>query len=154
MGVRLRTPYLPTVNAMALPAPMGASSMTIPIILKKALDRASNTRRTGCAASRMDIRARPVKIANRRTWSRSPPPVKASVNVLGMMCSRNSTADWSLACWAYLATAPASSVAGSTLNPRPGFRPLTINSPMTRDKVETTSKYAIAFSATRPTCLP
>src|ERR1700722_3825405 len=53
----------------------------------------------------------------------------------GMMCNMNSTADCSFACSAYLATAPASSVAGSTLNPWPGLSTLMTVSPMISEKV-------------------
>jgi hypothetical protein len=58
---------------------------------------------------------------------------------------------WPCAFAAYEATALASSVAGSTLKPTPGFSMCVAARPSTSANDETTSKYSSALPPTRPT---
>ena len=81
----------------------------------------------------------PNRIATNNT-GRMSPPVSALMNVVGMMFIRKPTMLCSCALLAYVATAPASSEAGSMPMPAPGWTTLATTMPTTSAKLDTTMK--------------
>ena len=86
-------PYLPTVNAMAPNAPIGANLMTMPIRMKKTWQMSSISFSTGLPRSPKRCRAKANNTAKNRTCSMSP-AAKAPTTVLGMIAIRKPATLW------------------------------------------------------------
>ena len=133
------TPKLPIVAAIAPNAPIGAVRMMMPTMPKRTCDSRSMNSKTGAPALPVALSARPKTTENSRTCRMSD-RANASAALVGMMPSRKSVMFCPLPAVTYCATAPASSAAGLTFMPAPGFTMLTTMRPMTSAMVLTISK--------------